>query len=578
MKKIEKSKVQRVEHPIPPLFDKESRILILGSFPSVKSREAAFFYGHPQNRFWKMMATLLSEPFPESVEERSAMLHRNHIAVWDTIASCEIVGSSDSSIRNVIPNDISMILEAAPIVQIYCNGAKSHEYYKKYIEATTHMTAIRLPSTSPANAACSMEKLLASWRQILAPLKIVPAGISHALLNWYDYNARILPWRSDPTPYHVWVSEIMLQQTRVEAVKKYYDRWMKRLPEIKDLAEIADDELMKLWEGLGYYNRVRNMKLAAMTIMAEYGGQIPADYDKILSLKGIGEYTAGAISSIAFGLPKAAVDGNVLRVFSRILAEDGQINKTKVKKTLEREVMRIMPLDRPGDFNQALMDLGATVCLPNGQPVCQSCPWENICQAHKLEKECDFPVKEKKKARKVEEKAVFIIEYGDQIFLHKRPEKGLLADLWEFPNVEGAFTLEKVRDFMERKKTEDLTERKKTEDLAEREKTGDLIEREKVRERMESQEERETNAKKENMPAAEYKESDIYELSSLGEGKHIFSHVEWHMTGYRLRLKHLTDSMRKLFLEKNQWVLVSKREMEENYAIPSAFEIFKKRI
>lgn len=524
MKNKDKSEASRIVHPIPPLFDKESRILILGSFPSVKSREAAFFYGHPQNRFWKMMSILLSEPFPETVEERAAMMHRNHIAVWDTIASCEIVGSSDSSIKNVVPNDLSVILEAAPIKQIYCNGAKSHEYYKKYIEAQTGISAIRLPSTSPANAACGLEKLISSWRQILGPLKVAPAGIGEVLLDWYDYNARILPWRSDPTPYHVWVSEIMLQQTRVEAVKKYYERWMENLPSVKELAVIAEDDLMKLWEGLGYYNRVRNMQKAAITIMEDYDGEIPADYDKILSLSGIGEYTAGAISSIAFGLPKAAVDGNVLRVFSRILAEEGKINKTSVKKSLEQEVLRVMPQERPGDFNQALMDLGATVCLPNGQPVCELCPWENICQAYKMGRECDFPVKESKKARKIEEKAVLVIECDDQIMLHKRPSKGLLAGLWEFPNLQGAYTIEKMEEEV---KSWKLTE---------------------------------------------------YELSPMGEGKHIFSHVEWHMTGFRLRITEYTEEIRNLFQQKKNWIGVSKEEIEKSYAIPSAFEIFRKKL
>ncbi|MDO4975813.1 MAG: A/G-specific adenine glycosylase [Eubacteriales bacterium] len=514
---------ETILHPIPPLFDKESRILILGSFPSVKSREAAFFYGHPQNRFWKLMSRLLSEEFPETTEERAALMHRNHIAVWDTIASCNIVGSSDSSIKDVVPNDLSIILENAPIEKIYCNGAKSHEYYKKYIEKETGMQAIKLPSTSPANAACNMDKLIDQWKQILIPLKIAPAGIGDVLVRWYDYNARILPWRSDPTPYHVWISEIMLQQTRVEAVKKYYERWMDALPDIASLAAIDDDELMKLWEGLGYYSRVRNIKAAAITVMEEYGGQLPANYDQLLSLKGIGEYTAGAISSIAFHLPKAAVDGNVLRVFSRILAEEGKINQSKVKKTLEKEVLRVMPKERPGDFNQALMDLGATICLPNGKPLCEQCPWESVCQAHKMDRECDFPMKEQKKPRRIEEKGVFLIEWEGKIYLHKRPKKGLLAQLWEFPNFEGAYTLEKARE------------------------------------------------KIESWNGADYK------IHSMGEGKHIFSHVEWHMTGYYIRLLVLSKKMKNL-IEEKEWILVSKEEVENTYAIPSAFEAFRKRI
>ncbi|MBR5047364.1 MAG: DNA-deoxyinosine glycosylase, partial [Eubacterium sp.] len=402
---------QRIQHPIPPLYDRESRILILGSFPSVKSREAAFFYGHPQNRFWRLMAALFSEDFPETVEDRREFLHRNHVAVWDSIASCEIIGSSDSSIRNVQVNDLSVILDQAPIEKIYCNGAKSHEYYKKYIEPETGIRAVKLPSTSPANAAFGMDKLMEHWKQILIPLRIAPPGIGRTLLDWYDYNGRILPWRSDPSPYHVWISEIMLQQTRVEAVKAYYDRWMEELPDVEALAGVPDDRLMKLWEGLGYYNRARNLKEAAIKVMDEFGGQLPGDYEQLLSLKGIGEYTAGAIASIAFGLAKAAVDGNVLRVFSRILMEPGKISSATVKRDLTREVIRIMPKDRPGDYNQALMDLGAGICLPNGKPLCEKCPWESVCQAHTEGRESDFPVREEKKSRRVEDRAVFLIEW-----------------------------------------------------------------------------------------------------------------------------------------------------------------------
>jgi len=511
---------ERIDHPIPPLYDGESRILILGSFPSVKSREAAFFYGHPQNRFWKLMAELLSEEYPVTVEERADMLHRNHVALWDTIASCEIVGSSDSSIRNVQANDLTPILESAPIRQIYCNGAKSHEYYKKYIQDKTGISAVKLPSTSPANASFRMENLLAHWRQILEPLKIAPPGIGESLTAWYDHHARILPWRSQPTPYHVWISEIMLQQTRVEAVKGYYDRWMEALPDVETLSRVPDETLMKLWEGLGYYNRARNIKEAARTIMDRYDGEIPGSYEELLSLKGIGEYTAGAVVSIAFGQARAAVDGNVLRVFSRLLAEDGDIRKTKVKKDLEREVVRVMPEERPGDYNQALMDLGATVCLPRGKPLCDRCPWEPVCQARKLGREEDFPARKEKKARRIEKRAVLIMEYGNRILLHKRPGKGLLAGLWEYPNMEGTYTTEKVRDVLEAEGIRD------------------------------------------------------FDLISLGEGKHIFSHVEWHMTGFRVRMDRLPDRIRERLAGDKDWALVTPEELKQDYAVPSAFSMF----
>lgn len=518
--KLDESKRTKIEHPIPPLYDKESRILILGSFPSVKSREEAFFYGHPQNRFWKTLAGVLSETIPTTIEEKKDFLHRNHIAVWDVIQSCDIIGSSDSSIRNVAPNDLSVIFEAANIQKIFCNGAKSHQYYQKYLEEKTGKTADKLPSTSPANAQFSLDRLKREWSAVCIPLKAAPAGIGNVLLKWYDYNARILPWRSEPTPYHVWISEIMLQQTRVEAVKKYYERWMENLPDVKALAEVSDEKLMKLWEGLGYYNRVRNLKEAAITVMREFDGELPGDYEKLLSLKGIGEYTAGAIASIAFGLPEPAVDGNVLRVFSRLLAEDGEIGKQSVKKVMTREVRRVLPKNRPGDFNQALMDLGATVCLPNGQPLCDKCPWESVCQAHKMGKETKYPVKAAKKSRKIEKKAVFLLETDNKIVLHKRQAAGLLPDLWEFPNVEGHDTPEKAAEQIEAWGFHD------------------------------------------------------FEIENLGEGKHIFSHVEWQMRGYRLRVPFIAEEL----LERQEWVLVSREELQKKYAIPSAFDCYKKQL
>ena len=192
--------------------------------------------------------------------------------------------------------------------------------------------------------------------------------IAAPLLAWYDRGRRILPWREDPTPYHVWLSEIMLQQTRVEAVKPYYDRFLEALPDIASLAAVEEEKLLKLWEGLGYYNRARNLKKAAQILVSEYGGRMPDDYDKIVSLPGIGSYTAGAVASIAFGKPRPAVDGNVLRVLSRLRADDRDILSAQVKKSVEEELTDVMPADRPGDFNQALMELGATVCIPNGAP------------------------------------------------------------------------------------------------------------------------------------------------------------------------------------------------------------------
>lgn len=194
------------------------------------------------------------------------------------------------------------------------------------------------------------------------------------LLSWYDKHARVLPWREDTAAYRVWVSEIMLQQTRVEAVKPFFERFIKALPDVQALSEAPEDELLKLWEGLGYYNRVRNMQKAARVIVSEYGGDFPADYEKLLSLPGLGHYTAGAVSSIAFGIPMPAVDGNVLRVLSRVTASYEDVLKQSVKTAMEAEVKKIIPADRAGDFNQALIEIGAIVCVPNGKAKCEICP------------------------------------------------------------------------------------------------------------------------------------------------------------------------------------------------------------
>ena len=510
-------KVEYQTHPFPPLYDRESRILILGSFPSVKSREQLFFYGHPRNRFWMTLASVLSEPVPVTIEEKKAFLKENHIALWDVIKSCRIRGSSDSSIRDVVPNDLSEILSGSSIRQIYCNGGISWNYYHRYQEKKTGLAAIKLPSTSPANAAWSLDRLVREWRVICRPLQAAPSGLGDSLLSWYDYHARTLPWRSDPSPYHVWISEIMLQQTRVETVISYYRNFLERFPTIRDLAEGDEEELMKIWEGLGYYRRARHMKEAAAQITDRFGGEMPSDYDSLRSLPGIGDYTAGAIASIAFGRRKAAVDGNVLRVYARLLGLEGDIGKTAVKKEISREVMRTMPAERPGDFNQALMDLGAGVCLPNGMPRCLECPWDTACVAHGIGKEMEYPVKKEKKARKIEYKTVLCIEYKDRWLIHRRDRKGLLAGLWELPNLEGSFSAEGLEE---------------------------LIKKWDIRD---------------------------YSLTSLGEGRHVFSHVEWRMRGYRLVLRQPLPSLP----EDGEWLMASREDLKERYAVPAAFARFR---
>ncbi len=260
------------------------------------------------------------------------------------------------------------------------------------------------------------------------------------LLPWFDKEKRDLPWRQDKQPYHVWLSEIMLQQTRVEAVKGYYARFLKVLPTIAELASADDEALHKLWEGLGYYNRVRNLKKAAQVVMDSYGGIFPKTYSEILSLPGIGPYTAGAIASICYELPTPAVDGNVLRVISRICNDDTPIDSPAYKKSVERHLAAVYP-SRAGDFTQALMELGATLCGPNWAPQCEKCPCALFCKANAAGTAAKLPVKSPKKAKTEEEKTVFILSCDGFYALQKRPNKGLLAGLWEFPNVSGTLDM-----------------------------------------------------------------------------------------------------------------------------------------
>ena len=257
--------------------------------------------------------------------------------------------------------------------------------------------------------------------------------LPQALLPWYDKNKRDLPWRQDTEPYHIWLSEIMLQQTRVEAVKGYYNRFLEALPTIEALAAADDELLHKLWEGLGYYSRVRNLKKAAQVIMQQYSGQFPGKYEEVLSLPGIGAYTAGAVCSIAFDWPTPAVDGNVLRVVSRLTADDTPIDLPAFKKKVQRQLAQIYP-ERAGAFTQALMELGATLCGPNWTPRCEECPCRSFCRGAILATAEQYPVKSAKKARRVEEKTVFILSCDGSFILEKRPEQGLLAGLWQFPN------------------------------------------------------------------------------------------------------------------------------------------------
>ena len=342
--------------------------------------------------------------------------------------------------------------------------------------------------------------------------------IVEPLLSWYQENKRELPWRTDPTPYHVWVSEIMLQQTRVEAVKGYYARFLEALPGIGDLAECPQEKLLKLWEGLGYYNRVKNMQKAALEIVEKYGGEIPGDYEKILALPGIGSYTAGAIASIAYKIPKPAVDGNVLRVIARLTEEPEDILKQRTRKKIEDMLEKIMPADHPGEFNQSLMELGATVCVPNGPARCEACPVKDFCLAKAHEKVVEYPRKAPKKARRIEEKTVLILQNGQEYAIHKRPAGGLLGGLYELPNLEGYRSREEILAYVESLGLTPL------------------------------------------------------HISGAGEAKHIFSPVEWRMKGYFIKVASTEEK------KIGELIFADKKESKGKYPIPSTFSAYRKYI
>ena len=339
-------------------------------------------------------------------------------------------------------------------------------------------------------------------------------NISSALLDWFYKNQRSLPFRTDPSPYHVWLSEIMLQQTRVSAALPYYQRFLAALPDIPALAACGEEKLHKLWEGLGYYSRVRNMQKAAIQVMEEYDGRIPEDFETLLSLKGIGRYTAGAIASIAYGKKVPAVDGNVLRVYARLTENRGDIMKQSVRKAVENELTERMPKDRPGDFNQAMMELGAVVCVPNGAAKCEECPLGHFCLARKHGTVEELPVKAPKKARTIEQRTVLVIQDGAGTAIRKRPDTGLLAGLYELPNVEGHLT-EKAA--LARVKAMGL---------------------------------------------------EPLRIEALPDAKHIFSHIEWRMCAYRIAVSSLEEAPREKFL------FADKRESDKKYAIPSAFRAY----
>ncbi|MDR2771021.1 MAG: A/G-specific adenine glycosylase, partial [Clostridiales Family XIII bacterium] len=264
------------------------------------------------------------------------------------------------------------------------------------------------------------------------------AFLTEALLSWYRANARDLPWRADREPYHIWLSEIMLQQTRAETARPYYERFLRALPTIRDLAEADETRLMKLWEGLGYYSRARNLQKAARAILERHAGQFPRDLREISALPGIGAYTAGAIASICFDEATPAVDGNVLRVTARLTGDAAPIDAPGRRKKTEDMLKPLYPAKARGDFTQSLMELGALICLPGGAARCDACPLAAVCTARRADRVANLPVKGEKKARRKEEKTVLVLRCKDAVALCRREREGLLAGLWEFPNADGS--------------------------------------------------------------------------------------------------------------------------------------------
>jgi A/G-specific adenine glycosylase len=256
------------------------------------------------------------------------------------------------------------------------------------------------------------------------------------LLSWYGDNKRTLPWRENQDPYRVWVSEIMLQQTRVDTVIPYFERFTELFPTLQDLANADEEKVLKAWEGLGYYSRVRNLQTAVKEVCKSYGGKVPDTPREIASLKGVGPYTAGAILSIAYGVPEPAVDGNVMRVLSRILLIEDDISKPKTRILFENAVRELISHEDPSSFNQAMMELGALICTPRS-PACLLCPMRELCKGFEEGKQNELPVKlGKTKVRKTKMTAGILIGKDGRFLIHKRPSEGLLANMFEFPNTE----------------------------------------------------------------------------------------------------------------------------------------------
>ncbi len=338
------------------------------------------------------------------------------------------------------------------------------------------------------------------------------------LTKWYSSVQKPLPWRRDSTPYHVWISEIMLQQTRIEAVIPYYERFLRELPDVGSLSAVPDDRLMKLWEGLGYYSRARNLKKAAVILMNEYGGTLPSEAEELRKLPGIGDYTSGAIASIAYGKPEPAVDGNVLRVVSRVLASDRDVMLPATRRDTADALRMVYPTGRDaGLLTEGLMELGETVCIPNGSPKCEICPLSSSCAAYLSGATDRYPVRSPKKERACEDKTVLLLRIDGRYAIAKRLQTGLLAGMWEFPSLAGHKTPEEATEAVCKMGLHPVT------------------------------------------------------VASIGTARHIFTHVEWNMLGYEVECAPMDPLPGNLI-----WKTAG--EIQEKYALPTAFRKWKKTI
>ncbi len=346
----------------------------------------------------------------------------------------------------------------------------------------------------------------------------LPRELASPLVEWFRKSKRDLPWRREVTPYRVWISEIMLQQTRVEAVKPYFERFLKELPDIHALADVPEERLLKLWEGLGYYSRARNLQRAAREICERYAGELPSEYEDLVSLTGIGEYTAGAIAAFAFGRAVPAVDGNVLRVISRIAAIEDIVDEPQVRSAIREALAATVPADAPSDFGQGLIELGAVVCGPSGPPRCEKCPLAPFCKARAAGDPTEYPRRKKKAERRKEARTVLLLFDGRRCAICRRPSTGLLAGLYEFPNFKGSLSEREVTEKVRAMGVEPL------------------------------------------------------QITPLPSAVHIFTHIEWHMTGYAVKIAD-GDAP-----SGGGLIFADREKIGDEYAIPSAFAKFKEQL